>query len=97
MGGVVDQFAAVDKRNDLHSGRKNVIVQLLDFGVNSFERLFRIVAFCSSTMPSTTSSLSTILPSSRWIASPNCPSRIFGPCATVGDVLHPQRCAAFAS
>ena len=33
----------------------------------------------SSTMPDTTSSLSRILPSARWIALANCPSRIFGP------------------
>ena len=43
--------------------------------------------FLMSTMPETTSSLSMIFPSSRWIALPNWPSRIFGPWETTAMSL----------
>ena len=38
-----------------------------------------------------------ILPSSRWIARANWPSRIFGPCANDGDILHAQRRAGLGN
>ena len=45
VGGVVHQIAAVDERNDLHAGRQNVVVQLLDLRVKPFQRRLRIGAF----------------------------------------------------
>ena len=72
VGGVVHQVAAVEERNDLHARRQNVLVQLLDFRVDGRPASHPTSApLRSSTMPSTTSSLSMILPSSRWIALPN--------------------------
>ena len=63
--GVVHQFAAVQERNDLHARRQNVVVQLLDLGVNPVQRASESAPLRNSTMPSTTSSLSMTLPSSR--------------------------------
>ena len=83
VGGVVQQVAAIEERNDLHARRQDVVVQFFDLRVDAFERGSESAPLRSSTMPSTTSSLSTILPSARWIALPIWPSRIFGPCATV--------------
>ena len=45
VGGVMHQIAAIEKRNHLHAGRKDVIVQFLNFGVNAIERRVRIRAF----------------------------------------------------
>ena len=38
VGGVVDQIAAIEERNDLHAGRQDVIVQLLHFFVDRLQR-----------------------------------------------------------
>src|ERR1039457_1832078 len=44
VSGVVDQVATVEERNDLHSPRQDVIVQLFDLGVNRVERGVRLGA-----------------------------------------------------
>ena len=43
-GGQMQEVAAVEERNDLHAGRKNVIVQLLHLGVDRLERGIRVGA-----------------------------------------------------
>ena len=58
------QIAAVDEWNDLNALGQNVVVQLLDFLVDSLHVESASAPFRSSTMPETTSSLSMILPSS---------------------------------
>jgi hypothetical protein len=65
VGGQVEQFAAVEERYDLHARRKEVIVQLLRFGVNPLQRGSESAPFLRSTIPETTSSLSMMCPSSR--------------------------------
>jgi hypothetical protein len=66
MRGMVHQFATVDKGNDLHPRRQNVIVHFVNLGVQPAQRRFRIRALCASApIPETTSSLSISLPSSR--------------------------------
>ena len=44
MGGVVQQIAAVEVRNDLHAGRQDVLVQLLHLVVDGLQRRVRIRA-----------------------------------------------------
>src|SRR5579863_686934 len=45
VSGVLDQFAAVEERNDFHARRKDLFVQLFNFGVNAVERGFRFSGF----------------------------------------------------
>ena len=70
--GVVHQIAAVEKRDDLHARRQNAARSAPSLSRESPSASNPTSApLRSSTMPSTTSSLSIILPSSRWIALPN--------------------------
>ncbi len=43
--GVVNQIAAIEKRNDLHAGGKQAFIQLFDLRVNRVERRVRLGAF----------------------------------------------------
>ncbi len=45
MRGVVDQVAAINKRNYLYTRRQNVIIQLFNLGMDSRESFVRICAF----------------------------------------------------
>ena len=45
VGGELHQIAAIDEGNDLYAGRQNMVVQLLHFLMQSFERRFGIGAF----------------------------------------------------
>src|SRR5580700_3219378 len=45
MGRVAHQVASVDERYDLDPRRKYALIEFLHFGVESFERSFRICAF----------------------------------------------------
>src|SRR5215510_1777034 len=44
MSGVVNQVAAIQERNDFHSRRENVVVQLLDLGLDRLKRRVRLGA-----------------------------------------------------
>ena len=89
--GVVHQVVAVQVRNDLHARRQNLIVERSTFAWMPSSVVAVSAPLRRNTMPSTTSLSSTTTPSARWIALPICPSRIFGPCVTIGDIAHPQR------
>ena len=81
--GEVHQVAAVEKRHDLDSGGRMRSLSSSTLSWMASRVASASAPLRSSTMPSTTSSLSTILPSARWIAFPICPRRILGPCSTV--------------
>ena len=45
VGGVMHQVVAIEIRDDLHSGRQDVIVELVDHGVKAFQHGRRVRAF----------------------------------------------------
>ena len=84
---MVDQVAPVVEGDHLHARGQDVLVQLFHLFVEAIDGRIEIGAFPHEHDAETTSSLSMILPSARWIALPNRPSRIFGPCATAAMSL----------
>ena len=84
---VVHELAAIDEGYDVHTRRKNVVLSSSTFRWMSSSAASAAAPLRSSTMPETTSSLSTILPFSLWMARANWPRRIFGPCCDDRDIL----------
>ena len=48
MSGEMHQVAAVDERNELDAGRQNVVIQLVDFGVDPRECLIAHWLLCAA-------------------------------------------------
>ncbi len=63
VGGVVQQLGAVEEGDDLYAGRKDAVLSSSTFSWMPSRVWSELAPFCMRTMPSTTSSLSMILPS----------------------------------
>ena len=86
--GVVHQIAAVEKRNDLHAPRQDVIVQLVHLVVDAVQRASESAPLRSSTMPSTTSLSSSTTSVSAVNGPADLPQPDLWPLRHRGDVPH---------